>query len=456
MSRIVRLLTSLKTTLALLCLLALLLLLSMLLPQRSVIGDEAFAQLVTSSPTARFFLLRLGLGSMPTSPWFLGALGLFFANLGAVLTARARPTWRRIGFRPRPEAGLRSWAWAEPELSGVPPRDFGPGSVVGILRGFGYRPKKVGERAVWGVKHRTAALGFLLFHLSFFLLCAGGVLLYYTRFVGSVALTEGQEFDGEYRQVLRLPPSGEIPVPIFSLVSVDPRFEGGEPTHLGAVLRFSGTGMSAERPASINHPASWGAARIYVQQAGLTPVFWLQDAQGFTLDRVAAPVSRAAEATEVPLDGDRLAVFVESPGRFPHREDLSGVGLEIEVVGEAAEPLFRGRLGPGAVADLGGERLVLEEIRYWAGIQVISERGGGVLIAGFVIGIAGLIWRLMLHRREVAVVWDDDRFTLVGRSEYFPWRFREELSGLFSTLGAAPAATDGGGEGERADIGTST
>ena len=78
---------------------------------------------------------------------------------------------------------------------------------------------------------------------------------------------------------------------------------------------------------------------------------------------------------------------------------------------------------------------------------MISERGGALLIAGFAIGIAGLVWRLMLHRREVAVVWDEERFTLVGRSEYFPWRFREELAELFATLGGSRGvkeATDAG------------
>ena len=79
-------------------------------------------------------------------------------------------------------------------------------------------------------------------------------------------------------------------------------------------------------------------------------------------------------------------------------------------------------------------RLVLEDFRYWVDIKVISERGGGLLITGFVIGILGLVWRLLWYRREVAITWDEERFRLVGRSEYFSKRFRDELEGVFSML----------------------
>ena len=79
----------------------------------------------------------------------------------------------------------------------------------------------------------------------------------------------------------------------------------------GPLQKKVGAGMTVERETSINHPAGWGAAKVYVQQAGVTPVFWLQDARGFTLDRVAASVPRSGEPAEVPLDEERLALFVD-------------------------------------------------------------------------------------------------------------------------------------------------
>ena len=55
-------------------------------------------------------------------------------------------------------------------------------------------------------------------------------------------------------------------------------------------------------------------------------------------------------------------------------------------------------------------------------------------------GILGLIWRLLLYRREVAVLWDGTAFSWAGRSEYFSWQFQEELSRLGEVLKTAPAA----------------
>jgi hypothetical protein len=458
--------TAPRTTVALLVLLAGMLLLNVALPQEAVLGHEEFARMLTGHPRARFFLVTLGLGRLATSPVFVAVLVLFFLNLAAVLAARVGPTVRRSRMRERSERGLEAWARVEESFAEPVPESWRPGRAVEILRGHGYRVRRAGERTFWGVKHRTAPLGFLLFHLSFFLLCAGGVAIYLTRFVGTAVVVEGQEFAGEYQRVLRHAPWTGPPELAFGLAEVDPRFVDGEPVHLGATLSFRTPGVPVERRARVNHPARWGASEILVQGAGLAPVLWLQDGRGFTVDRVAAsartridPMAGAggAEPTEVPLAGGRLTAVVEplAPGEpFPERAALGETVLGLRVLrgpaGDGApDVLFEGALRPGQGAPLtapGGAlegRLVLEEIRYWAGLQVVRERGGGLLIAGFTLGVLGLIWRLLLHRREVALTWDDETVRLVGRSEHFSGRFGRELATLFADLGG------GGGDSVR-------
>ncbi len=301
--------------------------------------------------------------------------------------------------------------------------------------------RRPGERTFWGVKHRTAPLGFLLFHLSFLLLCGGGVLIYYTRFVGSVVLSEGQEFQGQYSKVVRQPPLGGPPPLEFTVEKVDPRFEQGEPVYLGARFRFSQAGASSIRPARVNHPARWGTASLLVNQAGLAPVLWMQDAAGFTVDRVVVPVrKRGAPPTEVSLADGRTRLYarpLDEAIAFPDREALSDTPMRLMVTQDSLV-VFDDRLRPGEAATLQDGRLVLEELRYWVGFTVVAERGGGLLIAGFAIGIVGLIWRLLWYRREVALTWDERQFHLVGRSEFFSGRFQEELRSIRSTLERGP------------------
>ncbi|MCP4663664.1 MAG: cytochrome c biogenesis protein ResB [bacterium] len=392
------------------------------------------------------FVTSLELGYLATSRIFLTVLGLFFLQLALVLVSRAGPTWRKIRPRPRSEAGLVTWAHTGEGLSAPLPAGWDPAVGALTLRGFGYRAKRVGERTWWGVKHRTAPLGFLLFHLSFFLLCAGGILLYTTRFAGTAVLTEGQEFSG-YKEVLRHPLVGGPPRLAFAVDQVEPRFEQGEPVHLGASFLFRQAGSMVAGSARVNHPVRWGATSILVQQAGIAPVLWLQDRRGYTLDRVAAAVTRG-DPTRVPLAEERFLAVIHPPAAdaaFPTREDLPTTPLRLAVFRRASpqdgdssaeddELLFEGALRPGEAAPLADGRLVLEELRYWVGIQVVSERGGGLLTAGFVAGIVGLIWRLLLYRREVALTWDDEVFRLVGRSEYFSGKYQEELQSIFSTL----------------------
>jgi hypothetical protein len=263
------------------------------------------------------------------------------------------------------------------------------------------------------------------------------VLIYYTRFVGLAVLSEGQTFDGSYNQILRLPPTGRQPDVRFVLERVDTRLEEGRPVHLQADLLIQYSGGSTSRTSRVNHPAKWGDVSLLVEQAGLAPVLWLQDPRGFTLDRLVTPArTRGGPPTEVPIAGGSVQVLIHplaSPDLFPGRDERGAAAMRFQVL-EAGELAFDGDLAPGEAVELAHGRLVLEDFRYWVDIKVIAERGGGLLITGFVIGILGLVWRLLWYRREVAITWDEEAFRLVGRSEYFSKRFRDELAGIFSML----------------------
>ncbi len=128
---------------------------------------------------------------------------------------------------------------------------------------------------------------------------------------------------------------------------------------------------------------------------------------------------------------------LEPGADLPSLESVRENGMVLEVLAEG-DTVFEGRLRPGEAASWEGGRLVLEDVRYWAAFQVIAERGGGLLIAGFVLGIAGLIWRLLCYRREVALSWDDEEFRITGRGEYFNQRFLEELKSIRTFLAAGP------------------
>jgi len=430
-----RFLTSPRTTIAGFVVLAVLLLLNIAVPQEAVVGPEGSEQAAASGAVAHFLLVTLGLGSLSTSPLFLGSLGLFFLNLVAVLADRFRTTLRRTRLVPPSRQTLEGWCRRTTSLHGRRPSGLDVGAVFKALGGLGYRVVKVVDGSVWAVKHRTAPLGFLVFHLSFFLLCAGGVILYLTRFVGTSALVEGQEFSG-FSTVLREAPMLAPPQLRFSLVEVDGWFEGGQTLDLGAVFRFED---GIEQRSWINHPARTGATKILVNRAGVAPVLWLQDERGFTRDRVAvAAATLGGETTVVELADGAFRVVVHPGGErrhFPRRGELAATEVWLSVTAdEAGPPLFEGTVRVGQVVSLPGAALLIPELRYWVGVYVVREHGGVLLVAGFAMGILGLVWRLLLYRREVAVVWKEGDFSVAGKAEYFSHRFQMELETLVSIL----------------------
>ncbi len=254
-------------------------------------------------------------------------------------------------------------------------------------------------------------------------------------------LVEGQEFTGQYTDVVREPPVFPPPDLRFTLHKVSPVYEHGFPLQLGAAFRFPEQDGPVERESWINRPAVAGSAKLLVHRAGLAPVFWLQDGDGFTLDRVSVVTATlGAQPTSAPIASGAVVLEVDplEPGAdFPTLESVHETGLHLTVVADGVER-FKGTLRPGEAVSWECGRLLLEEVRYWVSFQVIAERGGGLLIAGFVFGITGLVWRLLCYRREIALSWDDREFRITGRGEYFSHRFQQELKSIRKFLAAGP------------------
>lgn len=416
-----------RLTAGILGLLSALLFLNVALPQASSSPGE-YALLVRSGAGWRFALETLGLGSLATSPIFVAALAAFFVQLVAVLVDRAGATLRRARFQPPTPAQASALLAADPGAVG----GVDEARALEVLAAFGYRHARVEPLTVWGIKHRLAVLGFPLFHASFLLLCAGGVLLYLTRDVVTLAASEGQPVDTADAAVIRRAPLGPPPPAGLSVELVEVALEGGHLVGLGAAVRLAGPAGGLQR-ARINHPARWGDLTLLVEKAGVAPVVWLQDERGFTRDRIAVPTSaQGGLPTRLKPGEGTLELEVEPialGAAFPERDALGAVPIALRVL-DAGRELFAGTLRPGEGVAIPGGTLRIQEVRYWVGMRLVSERGGGLLVAGFLLLVTGVAWRLLSFRREVVVSWSGGRLRVGGRAELFPVRFAAELSAL--------------------------
>lgn len=423
---------SLRTTALLLAVLAGLLLLNVILPQREH-DPEAWANSIRASAAARFLLITLQLGGISTSAVFVGTLALLFLNLTAVLVDRAGATLRRVRFAAPTEAQAAALASAAGACE-VDGEGLAPGEVAAALRAIGYEVAELPGGAVWGIKHRLALLGFPLFHLSFFLMAAGGVQIFLTRDVTSLVVSEGETVWTAAGSIVRRAPLGAPPAAALTVERVDVGLEDGKPLLLSSRLQLAG---GETRTSRVNRPAEWGDLSVITERAGVAPVLWVLDDRGFTVDRVVVAAAAAGGMpTRVALAGGALEAVVEPipiGKEFPERAGLGTVPITLRVK-SGTRTMFDGRLQPGGSAGAGDLEVRLQEVRYWVGLRAVRERGGPLLVAGFLLSVAGIIWRMVWVRREVMIAGFPGRLRVAARAEFFTSRGREEAAAVAALL----------------------
>ncbi len=430
---------SLRTTAAIITALSVLLLVNVLVPQ-AAIDPSGYAEAARRGGASRFMVVTMGLGQLSTSAVFLATLAVFFVNLAAVLVDRARTTVRRIGLALPTKAQIEGLLDGPASTAAATGWEGDPGRARNVLETLGYRVVPVAAGVLWGVKHRAAMLGFAVFHLAFFVLAVAGGLLYATRDVVTLSAVEGQWVDSAAGGVVRRAPVGAPEQFRLSLERVDVRLEQGAPIDLAATIRlddFDG----AVRTTRVNHPAVRGDTTILVERAGIAPVLWVLDERDFTVDRVAVATSAGGGfPSRLPLGSSGLEAVVEPiavGAGFPERSALSTapVALRLEMRDRV---VFDGSLRPGESVDVEGLRVRLKEVKYWAGLRLVSERGGGWLIAGFVLSVVGIMWRMVWYRREIVVAFEDGRLRVAARGEFYPGRARAEAERILSLLAVRP------------------
>jgi hypothetical protein len=434
--------------------------LGLVVPQRRMVPVAAWRAWRDQSPLLVSFLEGSGLADVYRAPVTYVALGFFFLSLAAVVVDR----FPRLLRRTRLEQGLSLDAAALAGRKGtveIPAGD--PEDAVrraaAFLRGAGYRLHSPGPGAVRAVRFRIAPLGFVFFHGAFALLLAGGLLLDLTRFSGLAYVGEGESLDAstwEFAERPRVPRVGKArPEVSFTVVGVRPRSEGGFPVSLHVELLLRGE--SKPRIANINEPVNVGMTSVFAISAGPMPLFtcevgdagdgaWVKlvpNPSGRTrfilepcgLDVLARPYApEASAATREEGQGVMLA----SAG-VSRLEDVAANGIEVAVRGPDGATA-RGMLKPGgSLATPDGRRVLhLPELRYYAKLQIVDERGGWLLWAGFILGTVGLVLRLVLFRREIVVVADQagGRLLFAAAADVVGWRPDELLERLAAAAGA--------------------
>jgi cytochrome c biogenesis protein len=280
-----RQLTSMRTALLLLVLLALAAIPGSIIPQRSI-APSSVQRYFVAHPKLAPFMDRLSLFDVFHAPWFAAIYALLFISLIGCLVPRirlhARALVRRPPVAPRHLGRLPQSARWETDL----PAEDAARLAAKVLRRKRFRVATTGT-AVAGEKGYLRETGNLLFHVSLVLLLLGigaGSLLGYQ---GSVLLLQGSAFTNSpvnydtYKAGALTKASSLSPFEV-QLGKFDATYQpsGEAETFDAHVTTTSAAGQVRSQDLRVNHPATFGHARVYLIGHGYSLHITLKDKAG--------------------------------------------------------------------------------------------------------------------------------------------------------------------------------
>lgn len=444
LKKIINKCASLRFTIMLLLVLLLIFVLGLWIPQQSLFDQASYELWLKKSPTLAPLLDRLGFTHIYSARFTFGIWALFFCNLLLSMWQRIPLVRKRLSLGQEnllPPGSPYFSSRGTLELSG----GNSPEKVMERLRQAGFRLFGTPEHFC-GVKNRYSVLANPLFHLCFVLVLLGSITGIYTRFVGKVSLAEGESFNGEaqrYRQPLTLPLIGGLPDVGFTVIKVVPEMSGNTALQLSAVIEDR---QGKRHTIQINRPYKTGNISCVLKKPGIAPLMILRDRSGKELDGAYTRLEVLDDKEDsFILGGYRFAVrFYPDYAREGEREYSASLEFRKPVLRltayEGTRQLASGALRLGESLPFGDKSITFAEMPYWVLIQVVQERGEGLVYFALFLASFALAWRLLFYRRDIVgrVEEIDGRRVMViaWRSEFYRALAEEELEKLLKKLHA--------------------
>lgn len=423
------------------------------IPQKSLfLSSQQFEQWNSEHPVLAAVINGLKLNEIYVAPITILFLALFFLNLIAVLLQRIPHTLRRAYLidRQAATAGMER-VNDEPGaiaivFKGMPPDSStmlaGKAEAFFRKRSWSVMTSDDG-RSILAIRNRYSPLGFLLFHASFLLCLVSGLLVVYTRFSGTLLLTQGEIFYSDIERFKVIDNPKIFPsLPDLGIIveSVSPSYEGATGTDLDVALKIRYLKETFDAVAKINEPVRRGPISILPHAIGISPLFVLKKGGGAVVSGgyFALNVLKGKEDSfQFPDLPYTVALrfypdFIEEGGVPSSRtQEIRNPVFHVRVQ-DGGKVLYEGLRRPGENARFDGLELSFSELRYWVDFLVVREYGTTPLAAGFVLGATGLVLRLLFPRKTVRIrVGESDGGCILhmnGSGEYYPQAFREELA----------------------------
>lgn len=370
------------------------------MPQERVLGKVYIEEISKKNKFYDFIFNKLNFKNIPSSPLFLFSLFLFYLQLIFFIFKYIKRTIERIKIK-EPDYKF----WRKYKFSSL--RE----NFKENLEKKGFKHFKLKEGEDYFIENELSPLGFMLFHISFFFLLTGGIVLNYTRGVSVATVALGQTInlnDSRWVKRIKLPLIESKRDLAISLNEVFFSFDNklGLPLDFKANLTIIEKGKRISRYFEINKPLKYKNLSFYPHFYENAYIIEIEDPEGYIIEKpILFSKCRRSEVVNFSLKEGFWGSFLceEEEKILINREDLKG-----ELVLKEGETLFLGDYKIKFISNLP-----------WVEIKIVEEKGGGILIFGFLLGILGILLRFFFPRREM-VLKNNEIFI---KADYFPENF---------------------------------
>jgi len=391
----------------------------------------------------------LGLTAVLRSPLFWGTCGLMFINLVLCMLRRIRSTLDLFRFPEHPPQA--SLAWLRCEVAGPP---LAEERIAELLRKRGFRTL-VNDGRVYGLRGRFAIAGHWIFHLGLLAMLIIGtfVAVAPNPFRGLVGVGEGELFALHQSPFLstRGPVAPELPDLRFQMGEIETLTEGTQTRRFEAHVT---TPAGKQESIGVNRPFRQAPYQVMVHGFGYMAGWVITDAgdrmvNGAWVKLIPFPLLRSDTFS---IGGSESTVRVRLyPDHFLEGETHQSRSYELQNPRYTARIFWRGvkiydgLLEPGQRVPLeeGFEFFFLPEIRRYATLEVIQERGHAAVFACLGVMILGLSIRYFRIRKEILVQRAGGGLEVFGHGEIFESLFAEEFDEWVDTLASANPRSEG-------------
>ena len=443
-NKLFKYLSSLRFTILLICLLGLMFIIGLWVPQVRLVKD-IYIEWYKHSPRLVEFLDTFGLTSIYTSPITVTLWALFFINLALVLWQRMPLVRHRIAI-----SGAKI---TDPErAAGYPYKDSFPcpvgldgETVISTLRKRRY--KVLGDASgFYAVKNRLSPIAFVLFHVSFYLILLGGLISVYTEFIGYVDLAQGEAFHGELSRynaspAPKLPAFGSPPIVSITVSSILPQVVQNTPTGISVKLL---DGKGRVHDVGINTPYSTGPTSFVFKHLGMAPHFVIKDSTGKVVENALVKLDVLTRKPDrFTMAGYTFTAtfypdYVLDNGKRATRSMEFNNPVFYIIVEKEGIKIADGLVPKNGGLEFAGNRLEMQELRYWVRFYVIAQRGLPILYLGFAVACIAVIWRMIFFKREILGAVREENgvksLLVAGRSEYYKSLAEDEFAKLFGKI----------------------